>query len=208
MNKVMKALGVSFVVIVARLLPLSPIIGSLGATFSWSSIFAPVIASQCGLGWVLGFFLSKKLLLAPSYMVLIHRMPLLFASRVFQKQEKIFSVLLPIACMMLFFLHPTGAHAWPYALYWFIPIILSFVGNGIWVRGLQASFVAHAVGSIIWLYTGSISADVWISLIPIVACERLLIAGGIVVTNKICYLLMNGCLLAYHRFIFIRRVVQ
>ena len=45
-------------------------------------------------------------------------------------------------------------------------------------RALSASFVAHGIGSVIWLYTKNIAAPVWIGLIPVVVCERLLMAGG------------------------------
>lgn len=186
MKQVIKALAVFGAVVVARLLPLSPIIGSWHAAFSWSTIAAPVVASQCGLFWVMGFLFSHKLLLAPSMMLFVHRAPLLLAACVFQKRNVLLTVCVPLICMMLFMIHPVGAKAWHYALYWLIPVALFAVRDVLWTRALQASFVAHAVGSIIWLYSGSITPEIWLSLIPIVACERLLIAAGIVVSNEFC----------------------
>lgn len=188
MNKVIKALGVGLVVVFARLLPFNIIVGSVHAVFSWSSIFAPVVAAQCGFSWVFTFIISKKLWVAPSFILLFHRIPVLCAARAFQKREWIVSLCLPIACMALFMSHPVGSKAWPYALYWLIPGFLYLLKDAAWVRALQASFVAHAVGSIVWLYSGSIAAEVWMSLIPLVACERLLIAGGIVMVHEICHM--------------------
>lgn len=208
MNKVMKALGVSFVVILARLLPFNIIIGSNHAMFSWSSIFAPVVAGQCGFSWVLSFIITKKLWIAPSLILLLHRVPLLIAARAFQKRDLFITGLLPIVCMALFMVHPIGAQAWPYALYWLIPFILCFMQDVVWVRALQASFIAHAVGSIIWLYSGSIPSEVWMGLIPIVACERLLIAGGMVVCNEICRLFLKLLLFLCSQNVFKRKAIE
>jgi hypothetical protein len=45
------------------------------------------------------------------------------------------------------------------------------------LHALQSTFVAHALGAIIWLLTGTLTADQWTALIPAVAFERLMIAG-------------------------------
>lgn len=192
MDKVIKAFSVTLLVILARLLPFNSIIGSTHAMFSWSTIFAPVIAAQCGISWVLGFFLCKKLWLAPSLIVLLHRAPLLIAARAFQARDFFTSICLPLICMLLFVTHAVGSQAWPYALYWFIPFFLYFVKDSVWVRSLQASFIAHAVGSVVWLYFGTISPEVWMSLIPVVICERLLIAGGMVACNTLCSIIVQS----------------
>lgn len=208
MNKVMKALGVGLVVVFSRLLPFNIIIGSTHAVFSWSSIFAPVIASQCGFSWVFTFLITKKLWVAPSLLLLFHRVPLLFAARVFQKRDMVVAAVLPVACMILFVIHPVGSQAWPYALYWLIPVALCFVQDATWSRALQSSFVAHAVGSVIWLYSGSISAEVWMSLIPLVAFERLLMAFGIVICHEICHMFMTLFLFLRNQRISSRKVTQ
>lgn len=208
MSKVVKALGVSLVVVLARLLPFNFIIGSSHAIFSLSSVFAPVVAAQCGFFWVYTFFISKKLLVAPSVMLFFHRVPLFCAARVFQKPDLWFAAFLPVLCLVLFVVHPVGAQAWPYALYWLIPVVFCFMRDVVWARALQASFVAHAVGSVVWLYSGSISAEIWMSLIPIVACERLLIAGGIIVFNEICQIFMKVLSLLYCRYKVLHGVIE
>jgi len=50
---------------------------------------------------------------------------------------------------------------------------------------LGSTFVAHAVGSTIWLYTIGMNASVWNALIPIVALERLSMALAIWLGYKI-----------------------
>jgi len=63
-------------------------------------------------------------------------------------------LLLPIVCMGLFIIHPVGAQAFAYSLYWLIPVVLFFVPQRfLFLQALGSTFIAHAVGSVIWLYT-------------------------------------------------------
>lgn len=192
MQKIIKSLAVISVVLVARLLPFNLIIGSRMAMFSWSSIIAPVVGAQCGLMWIACFVFTKKTITLSALIASIfYRLPLFFAARAFQTRGYIVSGLIPLLCMALFIVHPVGGQAWVYSLYWLIPVALYALQDSEWTRALQAAFVSHSVGSVIWLYTGTISVDIWIALIPIVACERLLIAGGIVVCNQICHIVRD-----------------
>jgi len=185
MKKNLKIIPVSFLIVFARLVPFNWIVGSLQATFSLSSMIAPVIAEQYGLAWISLFLFSKSMFSVSCFSVpamclfFAHRLSLLFASRAFQKREFSTSILLPSVCMMLFSYHEAGRVAWFYSLYWLIPMVLFFIKDWQWSRALSASFIAHAVGSVVWLYTHSIPAPVWIGLIPVVFVERLLIASGI-----------------------------
>ncbi len=166
---------------ISKLIPFNWIVGSHCLMFSCTSIMAPVIAKQFGLAWISCFFLSKNIFsISYIFFHLIHRLPLFFSALAYKKQHWTTSLLLPIVCMILFITNNVGAIAWTYSLYWLIPVGLFFVKNSLVSRALTASFVAHAVGSVVWLYTGDISAPVWIALIPVVFCERLLIAGAIV----------------------------
>lgn len=100
-------------------------------------------------------------------------------------------LLLPLTCMILFITHPTAGSAFLYSFYWFIPVSLYFVKNkNIFFAALSATFVAHAVGSVLWLYTVNMSAEQWLALIPAVAFERLAAAFGITVF----YMLIKSCL--------------
>lgn len=90
-------------------------------------------------------------------------------------------LLLPLFCMILFFLSPVGSRAWPYSLFWLIPITLYLISlkkrGTLLTRALQSTFIAHATGSILWVYTIQMPAEAWISLIPVVAIERSLITA-------------------------------
>jgi hypothetical protein len=94
-------------------------------------------------------------------------------------------ILIPVTCMYLFISNPVGNPAWAYTLYWLIPVTLwltqqySYLSNPV-AYALQSTFVAHAVGSIMWLKAGIISTGFWLALIPVVAVERLVMALGMV----------------------------
>jgi hypothetical protein len=101
--------------------------------------------------------------------------------------DALLHIALPLTCIILFITNPAGKQAAPYASYWLIPIalwtlrILNLTPTNTWfatsLNALQSTFIAHAVGSIIWLYVVPMSANQWLALIPVVAIERLLIAG-------------------------------
>ena len=92
-------------------------------------------------------------------------------------------LLVPIVCMALFIAHPTGNGAIAYTFYWIIPM-LAWAARHVtntsmsFIFALQSTFVAHAVGSVIWLYTVPMTSEQWLALIPLVAIERLTIAGS------------------------------
>jgi len=97
------------------------------------------------------------------------------------KQYNKIKIAIPAACMALFIAHPIGRTAWPYALFWLIPVTIRLgkLSNSAFLRSLGATFTAHAVGSTAFLYSIGLSKEVWLGLIPVVAVERLLFASGI-----------------------------
>jgi hypothetical protein len=98
-----------------------------------------------------------------------------------QKRDWKISICLPLVAMMLFCMHPVGQSVFYYSWYWFIPMIIYyFIPNNICSRALSASFLAHAVGSVIWLYFAHVPIQAWTILMPMVPIERLLIAAGMV----------------------------
>lgn len=187
MNKVIKALAVCFIVLLARSLPLSVIVGKWHVMFSWISLVSPAISNHFGFSWLAALVICNKIWLAPSLLLLWRRIPIasLCAARVFAQREIALSIILPILCMILFVMHPTGKQAWVYALYWVIPPLLWVMKDTVWIRALQASFVCHAIGSVVWLYTGDLSAGEWISLMPIVIVERAIIALGMILCDQV-----------------------
>lgn len=173
-------------VLLARLVPFHWIVGSWGSWFSWSTMMAPVISKYAGLGWLTLFLVPIKGMNSLTLLMFaVRRLPLLGASCAYKERHIAVWVVLPIVCMGLFMMHPVGSQAWPYAMYWFIPILLWFLNDNIWFRALGASFVAHALGSVIWLYTVDIPAYVWYGLIPVVIVERLCMASGIIALDLV-----------------------
>jgi len=59
-------------------------------------------------------------------------------------------------------------------------MILYFVkSKNVFIASLSSTFVAHAVGSILYLYSTNMADSQWLALIPVVAFERFVAAFGI-----------------------------
>jgi len=162
---------------------ISFIVGSQMAFFSASSVLHPLGGCFLGAsGLCLSFgsiFLVRLFLGMSPHLLLIHCLPGFCAALYVARPSCTIRLLLPLGCMILFMIHPVGWQAAPYALYWLIPIIISFVNNkSFFVQALGATFVAHAVGSVGWLYCVPMTASSWWVLIPIVAIERFTFAAG------------------------------
>ena len=147
-------------------------LGPVGA-----QIFSPLLGV---LGVVLvqaaNFFLAGKAL---EPMTVIRFLPMMFAALYFGTKRKEI-VLLPLAAIALFVLHPEGSQAWFFSLYWLIPVAaFLFFKDNLFANSLGATFTAHAIGSVAFLYAFNIPAATWLALIPVVAFERGLFALGI-----------------------------
>lgn len=96
--------------------------------------------------------------------------------------KMVFNIFIPALCIFLFVIHPVGSQAFVYSWYWLIPIaayvVQLFFRSSFFLVALSSAFIAHAVGSVMWLYTLNMPAERWIALIPIVACERLVFTLG------------------------------
>ena len=147
-------------------LKLSFALGSYRFFFSGINFLAPLMAVPI-LGNLLGLFLVLKYLVFSKVITL--GLPTLVSSIYFYVSSKnknlffdlsrfILSVILPLVCMFLFIFHPESGKAYIYSFYWLIPVICYFserfkIYNSIFTKSLTATFLAHAVGSIILLYT-------------------------------------------------------
>jgi hypothetical protein len=188
MNKKISFL-VSFLIIsCARFIPFNYMVGSLnysmaGSFFSVSTIAAVFIGKYSSWWSLLLFFVTfKKLTFSKFIYFASNRIPLLGAACSYSKPNIIISVMFPLVCMFLFIIHPVGFLAWPYATYWLIPVILFLSKKeNLFSRALASVFVAHAIGSVIWIYTHDMSATTWLALIPVVAYERIVMASTITV---------------------------
>src|SRR3990167_3184909 len=100
-------------------------------------------------------------------------------------------LLIPLLSIMIFNLHPVGRTVWFYSLFWFIPLLAWPLRQRFLVaRSLGSTFTAHAIGGAVWIWAFNLPANVWISLIPVVALERGIFALGI----SASYLIFNNVL--------------
>ena len=165
----------------------------LGSQMIWFSAANSVLPLAGSFGGVMGsglVFLIRQLLhlmlfKTVSLSFLAFCIPGLCASLYLATHHYAIRLLLPILCMGLFIAHPVGGQAFLYSFYWLIPIILFFVPQRtFFLQALGSTFVAHAVGSVIWLYTVPMAPTMWMALLPIVMFERLLFAFGMVVAHR------------------------
>jgi hypothetical protein len=57
--------------------------------------------------------------------------------------------------------------------------------RSLFLQALGSTFIAHAVGSVIWLYTVPMTAAMWMGLMPIVLFERIAFALGMVIAHYV-----------------------
>lgn len=141
-----------------------------------------VFGSSLSLPLVAVYFLIKKSI---GFSFVAGGLPTLCATMNWSVSNKImrmlFQLMLPVLCMTLFILHPVGGQAFAYSLYWLVPMAIFLVSRyvqSIFLVALSSTFIAHAVGSVIFLYTVPTTPEQWLSLIPVVAMERLMFAVG------------------------------
>jgi hypothetical protein len=186
----LKAASYAGIVKISGLLKVSFLVGSQMIWFSASNSVLPLAGAFAGvMGSGLVFLLRQIVHLiffkTVSLSFLAFCVPGLCASLYWSTRHYVIRLLLPIACMFLFVIHPVGAEAFLYSLYWLIPVVLFFIPRkSLFLQALGSTFVAHAVGSVIWLYTVPMTASMWIALMPIVLFERLLFALGMVVAHR------------------------
>jgi hypothetical protein len=176
-------------------LKFSTILGVPSQNFNFFQFVGPIGAGifNTGLGVVsvlfvevLNFLISGSAL---DPITLVRFTPMMFAAFYFGSKSKS-RVVVPLVCMGLFILNPIGRQAWYYSLYWLIPVAAALWKEKLFLRSLGATFTAHAIGSVAFLYAFSIPADVWATLVPITAFERLCFAIGI----SISYVAVNTML--------------
>lgn len=191
MKNSLKIASFTGLVKIAGLLKVSFLVGSQMIWFSANNSVLPLAGA---FGGVMGsglVFLARQLLhlvffKTVSLSFLAFCVPGFCASLYWSTQHYAIRLLLPIVCMGLFVIHPVGAQAFVYSFYWLIPVALYFIPQrSLFLEALGSTFIAHAVGSVIWLYTVPMTAGMWIGLMPIVLFERIFFAVGMVVAHRI-----------------------
>ncbi|HCJ52457.1 MAG: hypothetical protein A2898_04445 [Candidatus Kerfeldbacteria bacterium RIFCSPLOWO2_01_FULL_48_11] len=195
-------------------IPFSVLIGGSNQQFSMFDFIAP------SLGGFFGSIIGAITIVAakafntfaheePFNMINVIRLfPLAFGALYFGLRKFPFvKAFIPLLCMVLFNLHPEGRGAWYYSLYWLIPVVALLTPHSLIFKSLGATFTAHAVGGVAFLYAFNLPAEVWIALIPIVFIERMLFTAGIAAS----YLATNSVLAfisSHPKFAFMARLVD
>ncbi|RLG18501.1 hypothetical protein DRN67_04100 [Candidatus Micrarchaeota archaeon] len=175
----------------------SAIIGADNQTFTLFQFFGPIAGSFLGAGLGVAAILLSEL---SNYFLqgrafdainILRLLPMLFAAVYFSRSHLKFSAIIPALAILLFWLHPVGIQVWYYPLiFWLIPLAGTFVRNNLLVKSLGSTLTAHAIGSIVWLYTVPMSAAQWNLVIPLAIMERFSFALGIAVS----YIVVNYAL--------------
>lgn len=190
---------------VALQIPVNTLAGSR-VKFTLFDLFAPISGAFLGTG--LGVFsvlaISAVNLVTHGFagvntssplalIATLRFLPLIVGVYFFAKKE-VRLLLLPAISILVFNLHPIGRTVWFYSLFWTMPFILwPLRDKFLLARSLSATFAAHSVGGAVWIWAFNLPANVWISLIPVVALERSIFALGIsafyiLMTNVLAYL--------------------
>ena len=176
--------------------------GVTGQSFTLFELFGPVAGGFIGLAGVAAVFLAN----GASFVLgsgpftlwgLAMLAPMMFAAYYFWKNGERalsdrLSLAIPALAMLAFWLNPVGVQVWYYALYWTIPIIVKFLPDRLLLRSYGATFTAHAVGSVLFLYMIPTVPALWIALIPVVAFERTVFALGISATYCVFTSVLNA----------------
>ena len=186
------------IALVASNVDFSQVLGAPNQEFTFFQFMGPIAGGFLGAGvgvlsvllaqLVSFFWLGQKVEL----LNVLRLAPMLFAAFYFAKYSKgkLAQALVPLACMALFIINPIGAQAWYYSLYWLVPAIVLLLPENLFLRSLGSTMTAHAIGGIIWLYFVPTTPAFWVALIPVVAFERLMFAGGI----SVSYIAFNTAL--------------
>lgn len=160
------------------------IVGSRRLFFSAINCTAgPVVRGFHGLG-AFALFVTRRLC---SFYIfggglfnpLVYYIPTLISSAYWFSSSKLIRLGLPMLCMVLFVVHPLGNQVFIYSWFWFIPMVIHYIPyRAVFLEALGTTFLAHAIGSVLWLYLVPMPAAYWIGLIPVVVVERLLFASG------------------------------
>ncbi len=162
-----------------------PLYGAHSMYFSASMIATPLIG-HCGgpillmIYTILHCIKYGTTLLSGSLSCSVLFIPGIIAGYYLSTESRTRRLLLISIPAFLFVMHPVGSQSLAYASYWMIPLILSGITyRTLFLEALAATFVAHAVGSCLWIYTTPTTTASWYALVPVVWYERLITALGI-----------------------------
>lgn len=195
-TKILKAFCIAFgIVALSKLISLvkiSYIVGTIpgicqiAAYFSFTGAIIPLAGMFGGATGSCGVLFLKLLLRMSttgfhSLRLLAYHLPGFGASLYWPIDSFLFRVGVPIGCIITFLLHPVGWYAAPYVLFWLIPIGIFFLPRkNLFLHALASTFIAHAIGSVIWIYTGEMPVEYWYYVMLRVPFERCMMAAAMV----------------------------
>jgi hypothetical protein len=191
MGNSLKAASYAAIFKCASFLKVSFLFGSSCIWFSGINMVLPLSGAFGGVFGAGLVFLVRQLLhimffktISLSFLALC--IPGFCASLYWSTRSFFVHVLLPLTCVILFIIHPIGSQAFVYSFYWLIPAVFYFIPRkSLFLTALGSTFIAHAVGSVIWCYTAFSTPAMWMGLIPVVAFERTAFALGMVVAHQL-----------------------
>ena len=169
--------------LIAFQISINRIVGS-SQSFTFFEFLGPIGGMFLGpiLGAVSAFFVRALNIIifhqTLDFLTIIRFLPTILAAIYFGLKQKKAAIIFPI-CIILFLLNPIGRQAWGYSLIWLIPFFATFGKKRLVLNSLGATFTAHAVGSVIFLYSFGLTPAIWMSLIPVVFIERGIFTIGI-----------------------------
>lgn len=167
-------------------------IGTFWTVFSFRTMLTPLVGAFGGIVGI-GVFCASNLFYALVFkkamtisFLAYSGIPTVAASLYWATESRVVRIFIPAVCMLLFVSHSQGMYAFPYALYWLIPIAIARYNNSsVFLTALASTFTAHAVGSVLWLYGTGMQASCWYGLLPLVPVERVILAAGMTVSYMI-----------------------
>lgn len=175
MNVILLTLSLA---LLSKFVAFSWVIGSVSAFFSAINVMGPLVVVFGGLpGGLIYLALNFCFKTKTIFLLASTGVPNLLAGWYWRLNSKLIKILLPCLSMGLFWYQTWGTLAAWYAALWFIPVLIAvFNFNNLFAKSLAATWMAHAVGSILWLYFGNISAQSWLYIMPIAILERTCLA--------------------------------
>ncbi len=165
----------------------SPLLGADNQFFTVFQFFGPIAGGIMGamvgglsvlIAQLGNFVVGKEV----SLLNLLRVLPMVFAAFYFGSKSKKVRAVAPLVAIGLFLAHPVGREVWFFSLFWTIPLVAALFPERLYLRSLGSTFTAHAVGGAIWIWSVPMTPEIYMTLIPIVAVERLLFAAGISVS--------------------------
>jgi len=182
-----------FIYLYALLLKFLGYIPLYGVTsFGISTLCAPLIgffttSTSCILLYIVRSMFAWSMG-APLYSYTVY-LPTLAGALVLSTQSKKLIWLIAMICIITFSVHPIGYESILYSCFWLIPLAITLIPEpSIFWQSLASTFMTHAVGSTIFIYTHTTTSLYWYTLIPHVLYERLVSALLLTVGYYIIYL--------------------